>query len=118
MLGAVAGVFLLGCLAWLHVAGYFALRRAGILPLWDSLIVAGVDAAIALVIGLLALRNRPGRVEREALEVRMTAQRQLAEAAAISAVVTPLLRSRGLRRLYDAAFAALTARLFGGRARR
>lgn len=117
-LGATAAVFLLGCLAWLHVTGYFALLRAGILPLWDSLILAGVDVVIAVVFGLLALRDSPGRVEREALQVRRAAQAQMTEAAAMTAVVGPLLRSLGLRRLYSVALAALMARFFGGAARR
>jgi hypothetical protein len=116
-LGATAAVFLLGCLAWLHVTGYFALLRAGILPLWGSLILAGVDVVIGLFFGLLALRDSPGRVEREALEVRRTAQAEMTEAAAMTAVVGPLLRSLGLRRIYAVALAALMARFFGGAAR-
>ena len=116
-LGATAAVFLLLCLAWLHVAGYFALLRTGILPLWASLVVAGVDVVIGLFFVVLALRDSPGPVEREALQVRRTAQAQIAEAAAMTAVVGPLLRSLGLRRITAVAVAALIARFFGGTAR-
>ncbi len=115
VLGAVALVFLLACVAVLHFAGYFALLRAGIAPVWATLIVAGVDLLLALALGLAALRNKPGRLEREALDVRLAAQHQLMEAAATTAVVAPVLRSLGLRKAYGLALAALTARYLTGR---
>jgi hypothetical protein len=116
ILGAIALVFLLACLAALHVAGYFGLRRADILPVYAALIVAGVDFLIAAVLGLLAARDTPDRVEREALQVRRSAQEQLIEAATMTAVIGPILRSLGTRKVYGLALAALTARyLSGGR---
>ncbi len=115
VMGAIALVFLLAFLASLHVAGYFALRRAAILPVWAALIVAGVDLLIALVVGLIARSSRPGRVEREALEVRRVAQQHLVEAAAMTAVVGPVLRSLGMRKIYGLALAAMTVRYLSGR---
>lgn len=115
VIGAIAAVFLLACLACVHFAGYFALRRADILPVWATLIVAGVDLLLALIFGLSALRNQPGRLEREALEVRLVAQQQMMETAAVTAVVGPVLRSLGVRKVYGLALAALTARYLGGR---
>ena len=62
------------------------------------------------------IRRLP-RPQREALEVRRAAQAQMTEAAAMTAVVGPLLRSLGLRKIYAVALAALMARFFGGAAR-
>jgi len=115
VLAAIAVVFLLACLGTLHFAGYFALRRADILPIWAALILAGVDLLLALILGLGALRNRPGRLEREALQVRLAAQHQMMETAAMTAVVAPVLRSLGMRKVYGLALAALTARYLTGR---
>ncbi len=113
-LGAVALVFLMAFLASLHVIGYLALRMV-VQPLVAAAIVAAVDLVIAIIFGLLALRNTPGRVEMEALQVREAAQKQMMEAAAATAVLGPLLRSLGVRKLYGLALAALTARYLGGR---
>lgn len=113
-LGAVALVFLLACLAALHVAGFLGLVQLRIAPIYAALIVAGVDLAIGLVLALLAARDTPDRVEQEALQVRQAAQAQMAEAAAMTALVGPLLRSLGLRKVYAVALAALTARYLGG----
>lgn len=112
--GAIALVFLLACLTALHVAGYLALLRAGIAPLWAVLIVAGFDLAVGLVLLGLAARDVPDRIEREALQVRQAAQQQLAEAAAMTALVGPLLRSLGAKKIYGLTLAALTARYLGG----
>lgn len=93
--GAVAGVFGLGLLAWLHIA--LALWLASMMaPPWAALIVAGVDLVILGGFGLLALSNTPDRIEREALVVRDEARAQMAEAAVVSVVVTPVLRRVGL----------------------
>lgn len=111
---AIALTFVLACLAAVHVAGFFALRRADIAPIWCALIVAGVDLLIALVFLLVASRDSPGAVEREALQVRETAQAQLLETAALAGVAGPLLRTLGVRKVYALALAALTARYLGG----
>lgn len=113
VLGAIALTFLLACLAAVHFAGYFALRRAHIAPVWDTLIVAGVDLLIGLIFLIAAASDTPGKVEHEALQVREAAQRQMMEAAAVSAVVGPVLRSLGVRKLYALALAGLTARFLG-----
>lgn len=100
VLGAIALTFLLACLAAVHVAGFFALRRAAVTPAFAALIVAGVDLLIAVIFGLLAARNTPDRVESEALQVRRTAQRELMTAAATAASVAAVLRvlrARGSR---------------------
>jgi len=113
-LGAIALTFLLACLACVHVAGYFGLRRADIAPVWAVLIVAGVDLLIGLLFLIAAARDSPDPIEREALQVRETAQAQMLEAAAIGAVLGPVLRSLGVRKVYGLVLAALSARYLTG----
>ena len=114
VLGAAALVFLLACLADLHVAGYVALRRS-----FDALdavlIVAATDLAIGILFGLLALRDSPGAAEREALQVRRTAQQELAEAVALTALAGPVLRAAGTRNVYGLVLAMLAVQYFRGR---
>lgn len=93
--GAVAGVFALGLLAWLHIA--LALWLASLMaPPFAALIVAGVDLVIVAIFGLLAASDTPDRIEREALVVRDEARAQMTEAAVMSVVVIPILRRIGL----------------------
>ena len=115
VLGVLALVFLLAGLAALHVAGYIALRRA-FMPLSAVLIVAACDLAIALVFATLAARDRPDRLEREALQVREAAGREIMATATMASVVAPLLRAVGLHKLSGLATVALTA-WYLGRAR-
>jgi uncharacterized membrane protein len=113
-MGAVAGVFVLLALIALHAAAVMAL--AAYVTLWQAaLIVAGADIVVALILGLLAARDHPGAVEREALAVRQAAQAQLQESLAIISLVRPLARGLGARSLYGVALAALTAHFLGGR---
>jgi cytochrome c biogenesis protein CcdA len=110
----VAGTFMTAALAGAHVAIVLAL-----MPHYETitavLIVAAGDAVIAVVLGLMALRNVPGAIEREAAEVEHKALSELGEAAAIMALVGPALRLLGTRKAYGITLAALTARYLGGR---
>lgn len=110
---AVAAVFLLAMLAALHVAATMALTEY-VRPVYAVLIVAGADLLIFLVCLLLALRDQPSAVERDAVLVRRDAQAQLMEAAALTTLVAPMLRMVGTRKVYGLALAALTARYLGG----
>ena len=114
VLAAVAVVFLLGTLIALHVAGGMELAQY-VTPMQAVLIVAAVDLVLAIILGLLAMRNQPGSLELEALRVRQTAQTQMMEAAALTTLVGPLLRLVGTRKVYGLALAALTARYLGGK---
>jgi hypothetical protein len=112
---AVIGVlFLFACLAGLHVAAVMGLTHANIQPAWCVLIVAGVDLLIALILLALASRDSPDRIEQEALEVRLNAQRQMVEATAWTTLAVPLVRMLGTRKAYGIALAALTARYLAG----
>jgi hypothetical protein len=112
--GIVAGVFMTAALAGAHVAIVLSL-----IPYYEPmiavLIVAAGDTVIAVVVGLLALRNVPDAIEREAAEVEHKALEQLGEAVAIMALVGPALRLLGTRKAYGITLAALTARYLGGR---
>ena len=88
---------------------------SNVTPLQAVLIVAAVDLIIAIIFGLLAMRNSPSSLELEALRVRETAQQQMMEAAALTTLIGPMLRLVGTRKVYGLALAALTARYLGGK---
>ena len=99
LVGLVAAGFLVACLALLHAAAVLALIRL-MSPLLAILCVAGADLLIGALLAALALRDRPGALERETLAVRDTAARELARAAAFGALaarLTALLRRRDRR---------------------
>lgn len=110
--GAVAGVFVIAALAAAHVVIVLALPFQ---PIEAILIVGGGDLVIALVLGLLAMRDQPDQVEIQAQEVKQAALTELRELMALTAVVAPVLRLVGGRKAYGLALAALTAHYLGGR---
>jgi hypothetical protein len=89
--GIVAMGFLVGGVVFAHVAAWFWLRVA-----WEArhaaLIVAGADLALAILLGLLAARSSPSRVELEALAVRRRAIESVGSTLAFSAMAMQLLR--------------------------
>jgi hypothetical protein len=110
----VAGTFMTAALAAAHVAIVLALMPY-YEPIYAVLIVGGGDLVIAVVVGLMAMRNVPDAIEREALEVEHKALSQLGESLAVAALVGPALRLLGTRKAYGITLAALTARYLGGR---
>ncbi|HEY0910829.1 MAG TPA: hypothetical protein VGD75_11415 [Bradyrhizobium sp.] len=93
VLAVVAGVFMLGTLVGLHVAGAIALART-MQTLWAVMIVAGIDLLVAILFGILALRNQPSAMEREAMRIRRTAQSELVQTMALTAIVSRVFRRR------------------------
>jgi cobalamin biosynthesis protein CobD/CbiB len=91
--GAIAVVFGVVVLALVEVVGWQALRLK-FQPIPATLILLGVNLAIAAVFGVLAARSTPSHTEHEALEVR---QRAL-EAARGSLVFTAALPTARLLR--------------------
>jgi hypothetical protein len=95
--GAVAVIFVLGVLTLGEVAGLQTLCFY-VAPISATLILLGINLALAAVFGGLAARSTPGHVEREALRVRRqavdAARGALSRTAALP-VATTLL---GLRR--------------------
>ena len=74
--GAAAAVFVLAALFGLHVLLWVALLNA-MTPVLATLVVLGVDVALAAILGIMALRSAPGSVEEEALEIRNQATAEL-----------------------------------------
>lgn len=90
---AVALVFLLCALGFAHVAAWYAIsNRAGLTPLATAGVLGGIDLLIAIILGLMARRSTPSRVEREALQVRREAVANLRNAVNVTQVALPLLR--------------------------
>lgn len=108
-MGAVAVVFVICALALAHFAGWLALVNV-VAPVWAALIVLGVDIVIALILGLMAMRSSPDRIEREAIQVRDQARQQLAIAAATASTFAPIARVMGLRHVSGLVIGALATR--------
>jgi hypothetical protein len=54
--------------------------------------MGGADLIIAIILGLLASRSRPSRVEREALEVRRQAIQGISSTLSVTQMLIPALR--------------------------
>jgi len=88
--GIVALVFLAGALGFCHFAVWFWLRQS-FAPPAAALIIAGGDLLLAIVLGVLAARSSPGRVEVEALAVRRRAVESITGSIALTTLGTQLL---------------------------
>ena len=95
--GAVAVIFVLGVLILGEVAGWQMLRLY-VAPIAATLILLGINFAIAAVFGGLAARSTPGHVEREALRVRRQALDAARGALPLTAVLPVATTLLGLRR--------------------
>ncbi|WP_428486110.1 hypothetical protein [Rhodopila sp.] len=100
LLAVVALLFVLGALVIVHFMAWYALRvDAGLSFYAATGIVLGVDLLIAVVLGVLASRSGPGRVEREALGVRRQAITGLGSMMSLTQLAVPALRvATGMRR--------------------
>jgi hypothetical protein len=91
---AVALVFLLAVLAFVHVAAWYVLFSiAGLSFLASTAIVGGVDLVIAVILGLMARSSTPTEVEVEALEVRRRAVHGLPSTMSVSQLMLPVLEA-------------------------
>ena len=89
----VALFFVLGAVVFAHVAAWYELRielNQGFLA--AAGILGGVDLLLAAILGFLASRSAPSRVEVEALDVRRKAIEGIAGALSLTQLVIPLLR--------------------------
>lgn len=114
VLAAFAVVFVLAALAGVHVAAVVGLTQSVTL-IEALLIVVGADAVIALVLAILALRDVPGPVEREALRVRRLASEQAMETVLLATLLGSLRRVRSPRDLLAVVVAAIAALFVGAR---
>jgi hypothetical protein len=93
VLAVVALVFIIGAIVFAHVAAWYEIR-AGLDQtfLITTGIMGGADLLIAIILGLLASRSRPSRVEREALEVRRQAIQGISGTLSVTQMLIPALR--------------------------
>jgi len=90
VLGYFALGMVFGAVTFLHVAGWFWLREY-LRPAPVALIFTGIDLLIGLILGVLAARSTPGRVEREALAIRRRALEDIAAQMTVSALAMQLV---------------------------
>jgi hypothetical protein len=93
LLGAIAFLFCFGAIVFAHVAAWYWLRTSlDQTFLAATGILGGVDLLVAIVLGLLASRSSPGRVEMEAREVRRKAIQAIGSTLSLTQLAIPLLR--------------------------
>jgi membrane-bound ClpP family serine protease len=91
-LAAVALVFLLAVLVFVHIAIWYALITiAGLSFLVSTGIVGGADLVIAIILGLVARSSTPSETEAEALDVRRRAIQGLPHTLSVSQMMLPVL---------------------------
>jgi uncharacterized membrane protein len=110
----VALLFVLAALALLHVFLVITFARTTG-PASAAAIMLGIDLLIAIVLGVMAMRSAPDAMEQEARMVRDRALDQMKEAVAVAAVVAPLGRVFGKRRVAGLTLAGLAARFLSRR---
>ncbi len=99
-LALVALLFVVAAFALGHVAVFLLLQPTqGQLD--AVLYLIGGDMAAAVLFGAAVAINGPGRIEREALEVRQTARAQIAADLTVTGLVLGTTRAIGSRRLVD-----------------
>lgn len=90
IMGVLALAFLLGAVIFGHIALWYWLRQWFDRPA-AALIIAGGELVLAAILGLLAARSSPGRIEAEALALRRRALENATSGFAVSALLTQLL---------------------------
>ena len=91
--GVVAFAFIIGAIVFGHIAVWFELRTAldqTFLAATGEL--AGADLLVVIILGLLASRSSPSRVEREALDVRRKAVEAIGGTFSLASLAVPVLR--------------------------
>ena len=90
-LAIIATAFLIGAVAFVHIAAWFWLRHS-----WDeqyvALTLAGADLVVAALLAVLATRSTPSPIERDALAVRERALEGATAAITWSTLAIQLLR--------------------------
>ena len=90
VLGLVAFTLFVGALAFLHIAAWYWLRQSFDRPA-AALMIAGAELLVAAILGLIAAKSSPGRIEAEALAIRKRALENTTSSLALSALVTQML---------------------------
>ncbi len=93
VLAVVALLFVLGAIVFGHVAAWYEIRTAlNQSYLATAGIMGGADLLVAVILGLLASRSRPSRVEVEALDVRRKAIQGITNTLSVTQMAIPVLR--------------------------
>ena len=91
--GVVALVFVIGALVFAHIAAWSAivayLHQSDLIT---AGILGGADLLIAIILGILASRSAPSRIEQEALAVRRQAMDSMSNTLSLTQLALPLLR--------------------------
>lgn len=90
VLGLVALGFLFSALAFCQIAAWSWLRSSFDRP-GAALIQAGANLLVTVILGVIAAKSSPGRVEAEALAIRRRALENATNSLAFSALVTQLV---------------------------
>jgi hypothetical protein len=93
VLGVVALLFVMGAIVFGHVAAWYWVR-VGLDQtfLTATGILGGGDLLVAIILGFVATRSGPSRIELEALEVRRKAIQGIGSTLSLAQFVVPLLR--------------------------
>ena len=92
-LAIVAFLFGLGAVVLGHIAAWYEIRTGlDQTFLAATGIVGGADLFVAVILGLLASRSSPSRVELEALDVRRKAVQGLTSTLSLTRLLIPILR--------------------------
>jgi hypothetical protein len=100
ILGLIALLFGLGAVVFAHLAAWHWLRT-GLDQTFPAAagILGGGDLLVAVILGVMATRTTPSRVEVEALDVRRKAVQAIGDTLSLGRLVIPILRIvAGMRR--------------------
>jgi hypothetical protein len=104
VLGLIALLFVSGALVFAHLAAwYWLLVGLEMSRLAAACILGGADLLAAVILGFLATRSAPSRVELEALDVRRKAIQAIGGTLSLTRLVIPIMRimvNRRQRRQY------------------
>lgn len=100
VMAIIALVFLLGVLVFAHIAIWCGVKAwLGLTDAATAGVLAGLDLLVALILGFLASRSSPSKVEIEALQVRRRAIEGITGVLSITQMALPVVRmASGMRR--------------------
>jgi hypothetical protein len=93
IMGVIAFLFVFGAVVFAHIAAWLEIRAdLDLTPLATAGILGGIDLLVAVILGLLASRSSPSRVEVDALDVRRRALQGISSTLSVGQMLIPVLR--------------------------